>query len=589
MAEIQPNFKSIDPWFEETFEWLFAEQARARQLENEAFDQMSADQQLNYLLGIDEPEPFESLEEYYAAIAKDTEFPIRQSRMNPKPTPEEIAAKKAKALAAKQAAKFEAEKSLQFYNLTNELMLPELNDKLSLFVGLAVLTFFHKDWVEPLRQASQQNQTDQVSTQLMQLYQHYQWAYPIEADKPEQAFNLKQPSELADLKSPLTRIHQVLMFFGQYYMDEQAPARFYNDLLGLIRRNPEPLGFYEINPHIKHMICLLMAGYGLDQHPASSQKPIHIVDGCAGLGLLTLEQPYPFDTPPIRHCEMNNRSSQTLAHQLTLFKNHLERLEHTANQGAETKNFIEKTLRTTLNNPLTGYNGIKAQQADVYLSFPAMPYTLNSIERRPTHSFGLIHFEKTIPKYASDAIWVQYAMHCLKDEGIGFLLVQDGFLRRSGYDAQLRKQLVNNQWVDFVISLHSDHARQSQYNQLSLLVLNKRKRLKPDHQIKMVYLREYSSFYVMNGNMDNVINLTQAPFWDEAQIANAEVFFSVSNIIETLTTQQLADNDYNLSFEHYLSKKRRHNYPKRKDTEIAYQEARKTFMDALEKFDKVFE
>jgi hypothetical protein len=588
MATFNREHWPHDPWFEERFAWLEElQQERMRQLHEAEQAMEDAEEQgdEDWQHG-DFSDP--GLEEF-----------AYKSRFNL--SPEEKQARLEREERAKQLANAQAEKALRFYNVINELAMPDLKSKLSLFLGIATLSFFHKDQVDSVRFHIQQDQSAKTAEHLLNLYQRYQWKTPITADKPELAFNLSLPSPRYGMKSPLVSLNQALLFLAQHYADSEGLTRFYDDLIQFLGRNPEPSDLFDISEQIRRLICLLIVGYDMDEVSTATNQPIQLVDGCAGLGLLTLEQPEPFTIPPIRQLEMTDPVLETLAQQLTLFKTQIIQAEEASKPSPDkpgtpdlpnhTTDANPLRLHTQLNNPLSGRVGAHAQPADIYLSFPKMPYALDDTERQPTHRFGMVHYDKPIPKYASDAIWVQYALHRIKDEGIGFLLVQDGFLRRSGYDSHLRQLLVNNQWVDFVISLHPDHARQSQYNQVSLLVLNKRKQKIDNHQVRLLYLREYKNLYHSNWHGDDVLNLCLCPFWDERDYGHAEFSFDMDAdaMHQHLDIDQLKNNDYNLSFEHYLSKKRSQDYPNRQDTETAYREAKQAFINALEEFDKAFE
>lgn len=62
--------------------------------------------------------------------------------------------------------------------------------------------------------------------------------------------------------------------------------------------------------------------------------------------------------------------------------------------------------------------------------------------------------EADLPSTASTSLWLQHTLKQLKVGGTAYVIVNDGWLSRGGYDALVRHHLLENRMVDAVISLN---------------------------------------------------------------------------------------------------------------------------------------
>jgi type I restriction-modification system DNA methylase subunit len=220
-------------------------------------------------------------------------------------------------------------------------------------------------------------------------------------------------------------------------------------------------------------------------------------------------------------------------------------------------------------------------------------------ERNPNHDFLIVHPRNPLPQYDTDPLWIQYALDSVKSEGLVFLVVQDGFLKRGSYDAQVRQFLIEKGLLVAVISLHADHAQQSQYSQLSLLVINKDTQHNPDKTVFFWYIRNLPKVHLYaepdmtdtdNYHYDDIAplcNLSLYPFMSEVEKQQACDVLDIERMDFVKTAAELKHHNYNLSYEFYLSHNREQDYPDLQQADMNLKQAKTRYLDALRGFEEL--
>lgn len=454
----------------------------------------------------------------------------------------------------------------EFYQVINALTGKTLKDKFSLFLALANIQQFNKNTFTQLQTAIAQENIKQTAEYLQKYYTLKQWHTPSNGETALEQFNINPSYLQYTYKNQLSLIGKALSHLNHYYGTEQKHQNLYQDLLDFIRKHADAFTLFDLDFDFKRFIHHILDYYDFKENAV-------VQDGCAGLGILTREMLYPQNSKPVLHLETSDPLLAQIGQQLLAIKNHNQENTHATYK---------------VNNPLNGTFGFKKNSADFYISCPQMPYKLNDNELKAAFNFTQIHYNGTIARYASDALWVQYALHCLKPTGLGLIVVQDGFLRRSGYDAAVRKHLIDNKILTAVISIHSAHARQSQYNQVSLLILNKNP--KTNTVNKDVYFANMRELPANLGlgytDDDSQANWSALPFLDEAGKEGNLLLYGLDTVDFEKSTTEIANNDYNLSFEFYQGIQQSSDYPKLEIVTKAFNDAKNNMNQSLALFEE---
>jgi hypothetical protein len=441
-----------------------------------------------------------------------------------------------------------------FSRTIKSLRFEDIPTKLSVFLSLAI-AFNQKPVVfKSLEQALRPNEVTRLGTLLEDLYREYEWSLPHNAEDALTALGLMDDT-VPNLRhnEVLYALKEAIFFIRSHYVADSItpPLKLLSDITHFVEKEQRAFNWFGLSFDIRQMIRHLLDGFGI-------QSDWVIQDGCAGLGLLCSELSLHNNIQPELRLETSNSILRQISLQIITLQN--------TPQKAQCK----------LNNPLAGTNAFTKGQADVVLSFPTMPYKLSEVERMTQHPFQRIHYEKNLPHYSSDALWVQYALYNLKPGGLAFLVVQEGFLRRSGYDKLVRQYLIDNNLVEMVISLNVNHARQSQYNQVCLLVLNTEALKSPNSKKDGLTFIDFRGvddlYYEKDGSL---LNLTTLPLWDNARYKHAIESLGLADIRIFKDTDEVRFNDYSLLIENYQSGPDLDDYPSLEDAVKAYKVATK--------------
>jgi len=156
----------------------------------------------------------------------------------------------------------------------------------------------------------------------------------------------------------------------------------------------------------------------------------------------------------------------------------LEEINHSVWQLSKALLLLEdKQVDFKLANSLVN-SGFKQtnQKADIALMTPPMGLKLSAEERTmlADEECLIVQAGKTLPTSAGDVLWIQQALAKVNDKGKVIILLPQGWLFRGGYDAKVRDYLLNNDWVESIISLPAGILKHTALSP-AIVVLNKNK------------------------------------------------------------------------------------------------------------------
>jgi len=156
----------------------------------------------------------------------------------------------------------------------------------------------------------------------------------------------------------------------------------------------------------------------------------------------------------------------------------LEEINHSVWQLSKILLLLEdREIDFKLTNSLLN-SGFKQtnKKADIALMTPPMGLKLSPEERSVlvNEEYIVVKAGKTLPTSAADVLWVQQALANVNSKGKVMILLPQGWLFRGGYDAKVRDFLLNNDWVESIISLPAGILKQTALSP-ALVVLNKNK------------------------------------------------------------------------------------------------------------------
>lgn len=454
-----------------------------------------------------------------------------------------------------------------FSRTVAKLGFEDLATNLSVFLSLVIAYQDNPTFMTP--------SGDFFAMAVLKHYQKNHWPIPLHQaaldDSTEVHKNMKLSNEEV-LKSwnIVETLNDALNFIQREYQPKNNwRLKLADDIRHFLDKKARAFEWYGFNQDILQMIAHI-----LEVADVNNQSVIQ--DGCAGLGLLSLQLPLHNDVHP----ELRLETTTPIFQQITM-------------QIAQIQG-LKRIVRCHTNNPLsTTELKLAAKQADVILSFPKMPYVLNRVERSIVQPFLKIGRYEILPGYASDALWVQYAWHHLKDGGIAFLAVQEGFLRRGGYDQNVRKYLIDRSAVKLVITLNANQARQSQYNQVYLLMLVKNSAcghvnsdaLFDNEGVMFIDFRETQRLYDRKGT--SLLNLTTLPFWDDEKYKQMTDHFNLGSVRIFKSNDEIVMNNCNLLIGNYQDKPGQNDFPNLAQATRHYNESAKHLEQCFEELDVV--
>lgn len=128
---------------------------------------------------------------------------------------------------------------------------------------------------------------------------------------------------------------------------------------------------------------------------------------------------------------------------------------------------------------------------------------------------------------------------------MAIIAIQDGFLRRPGYDFSLRKYLLDNCMVEMVIALDDSNAKQTQYNSISLIVIN----LEPKNSSDTVEFIDLRSNHISLWDYPEIMN---SLFWETDFYNNMSENMDSPRIRYDVSFQTLKENNYSLQMRKYM-------------------------------------
>ena len=140
-----------------------------------------------------------------------------------------------------------------------------------------------------------------------------------------------------------------------------------------------------------------------------------------------------------------------------------------------------------------------------------------------------------------DFLFIQHAIHSLKDTGKAAIVLPRGVLFRKGDEERIRKEMVEDDWVEAVIELAPKLFYQTSIP-VTVVIFNKKK----PNRNKILFIdasREYEAGKVQNllkpEHIDHIVSVYHS-FQDEEGFARL------------VSAEEIADNEYNLSINRYV-------------------------------------
>lgn len=174
------------------------------------------------------------------------------------------------------------------------------------------------------------------------------------------------------------------------------------------------------------------------------------------------------------------------------------------------------------------------KKADVVVSNP--PYSLKWIPKRDMRFEGY----ELAPAKASDYAFLLDGLSRLSETGQAFYILPAGVLFRGGAEGKIRRQLIENNLIDAIISL-PENMFLNTCIPVNILVLNKAK--KTDNVLFIVADKMFQK------------NKKQNIMTDEHIKAIADAYRnrkSIDRFSRVVTKEEIAGNDYNLSVNRYI-------------------------------------
>ncbi|WP_024851708.1 N-6 DNA methylase [Hydrogenovibrio kuenenii] len=428
------------------------------------------------------------------------------------------------------------------YSLLSAVNFLKKEDALTLTVLLCWCRFNQPGEFLKIQHALQTKDVDSASCLLDNLYQQQKLSLPFSKAHFLDIFRMGKP------ETNLSRFSE--LFHG--LSNEQYDAhQLSHSLYQLIRQNTQTFETQVLSSNSLEFIEALLTQLNLPEH-------VKIMDGAASFGLL-LQHFISEDDEVILTEQSEDR---LLLSKLIL-----------SLRGISSVTFNN-------HNPLCQETAVISENADIYLSFPKQPYALSVNERNADHFYLPEDHHGLVNRNSADALWIQYGLFHLNQNGKLLLVVRDGFLSRLGYDLIVRKQLIQKNLVDCVVHLNAHPSFKGQH--LSLLVLDKSRTL-DSLPVRVFDLRSLSAYERHELDIDMIINSTQ-----EAYEAHVDARL-IPNIRMTLSFKAIQNHHYSLDSADYRQdlSKDNHQWSSSKITYQHYQETYKDFCKQHEKLIKL--
>jgi type I restriction enzyme M protein len=179
-----------------------------------------------------------------------------------------------------------------------------------------------------------------------------------------------------------------------------------------------------------------------------------------------------------------------------------------------------------------------------------------------------------LPTSASDALWVQFALFNANEAGKVILVMPHGWTFRGGYDAKLRKYLLDNDLVESITALPAGIHRHTSIPSL-ILVLNKNKTKKQQGVVNLIDAsqlgrRERKNLRVPEAELDLIVTLMRGEPEE-------------NGLLKKVLLPVIYQNDYNLNIKEYFTEIRHLEIPDYKTEKSKLAELQKSAKEAQAK------
>lgn len=148
------------------------------------------------------------------------------------------------------------------------------------------------------------------------------------------------------------------------------------------------------------------------------------------------------------------------------------------------------------------------------------------------------------PKSKSDLAFVMHCLSVLNNNGLAVMVIFPGVLYRNGAEAKIRKYLLENNFVDAIISLPEKIFATTQIA-VNLLILRK------DKKDAGIYFFDASKIFKPNGKQ-NVLDDDDI----EEISGNYKARKEIDGVSKNITPEQVRRENYNFSVSTYITQKR---------------------------------
>lgn len=186
---------------------------------------------------------------------------------------------------------------------------------------------------------------------------------------------------------------------------------------------------------------------------------------------------------------------------------------------------------------------VESRNVDLVVTHP--PYGIRLDDSAALNSQNYLVpdlLNQSIPSSASDSLWIQHGLYQLNDQGKMIIQMATGWLFRSGYDAKLRKYLIENRLISGVIFLPENLSPFTAIGTV-LLILDKQK----SSSIRFIDARDF-------GIKAKGQSFKTLSYKEIESITNAfREGSDNSKLCKDISFKEIRENDYNLSAASYFS------------------------------------
>lgn len=190
---------------------------------------------------------------------------------------------------------------------------------------------------------------------------------------------------------------------------------------------------------------------------------------------------------------------------------------------------------------------IKSKNADLVVCEPPWGLRLDAKKTEVIKgvSYLLSKELETPPTSASDSLWIQNSLYHLSEHGKAFVILPHGWLFRGGYDALLRKLMLDLDVIEAIVGLPA-RIMKTTVIPLVILILNKNKINK-----KTVHIVDASDMGTVDKRQVNLSATEIQSLVDMAQGINTN-----EQHYRAIPSTQIKANDYNLAINRYIENKK---------------------------------